>query len=597
MFTSDQLFAAWSSALSYWNMTGDIEPPAMDNRQSEMAQIDISTRIVSINSKIIDALDLNNCLEAVLAHELGHIMRYPGTTANYARLRLLERQVIPLPRMGLEPPKEGRIEEKTVTIRKLQANACSFVNLFTDLMINARLGSGPLRGQVVRVYQAYSERSTRKLGYSDEAFMFVLMMYEEMWSLSPGTLYTNEREDSKMLRAEAQVLAERLQRLRGNVYAEFLCFLGSIMRFGVPETYRIRFGLENAEAFRVPNEPIIEPSIEDWASALTPAERERSGVEHAIAENWFNHESPLPDRFGRRSEVDSWAHNERERVRKMAIEDRITGLPGYGTENADLIPTIMAAYYRKEAARYFMPPPRNLVWVDDLVPTHVEDWQIGDEIQEIDWLSTLSLRGTLLGAIMPLKRSRAPEFEASERPVVGSYLELYVDVGGAAPDPRFTRSPMTLAAQILTTGVIRHGGAVRQILYSNAPVLQWRWTRSEVELSSFLMHYVGGDSVFPFSVLERSLQEPGRLKPFRIVIANSRVLGVDSKAERELEALRAAVRGSHAMFFFLYRPDLDEIRHLKSIGAEVLEIPDATEFPRFAGRVADAIQEHNRPFQ
>src|SRR5262249_16271413 len=150
---------------------------------------------------------------------------------------------------------------------------------------------------------------------------------------------------------------------------------------------------------------------------LTPAQRERAGVAQALAENWLGYDSTLPSRARDNPELRYWASDERERVRSMAIEDRITGLPGYATPRADQIPAIMAAYYRKEAARYVLPLPQNLIWVDDLVPTHTEDWLIGDDVQEIDWASTLSLRGAQLGTIMPLKRRRASEFEASERPL------------------------------------------------------------------------------------------------------------------------------------------------------------------------------------
>jgi hypothetical protein len=111
------------------------------------------------------------------------------------------------------------------------------------------------------------------------------------------------------------------------------------------------------------------------------------------------------------------------------------------------------------------------------------------------------------------------------------------------------------------------------------------------------MHYVGGDSVFPFSLLEQSLHESGNLKPFRVVIASSRVLAADDTSGRDLEILGAAVRSSRLMLFFLYRPDSDEVRRLKSTGAEVIEIPDAAEFSRFAVRVADAIQAHNEYVQ
>jgi len=69
-------------------------------------------------------------VEALLAHEIGHHVRFPGTLQTQARLRILERSLIPF-------------------------DDYSVINLFTDLMINERLGLA-LKDQMVQVYQAFT---------------------------------------------------------------------------------------------------------------------------------------------------------------------------------------------------------------------------------------------------------------------------------------------------------------------------------------------------------------------------------------------------------------------------------------------------------
>src|SRR5262249_8649210 len=113
-----------------------------------------------VSKKLLD------CVEALLAHEIGHHVRYPGSLVVHARMCLLEKALLPL-------------------------ESYSLTNLFTDLLINDTLRPA-LEEQLVRVYQAF-DRGTRR--EHDPAFYFYLAVYEERWQREPGSLMGGSHEE------------------------------------------------------------------------------------------------------------------------------------------------------------------------------------------------------------------------------------------------------------------------------------------------------------------------------------------------------------------------------------------------------------------
>lgn len=203
-------------------------------------------------------------------------------------------------------------------------------------------------------------------------------------------------------------------------------------------------------------------------------------------------------------------------------------------------------------------------------------------------------RGHVLGAAQPLRRTRIAEFEGHDVPLWQPRVEIYLDVSGSMPDPRTTRNAMTLAAMILTTGAIRAGGWVRALLYSGEPVAYWQWCRSETELSRFLMHYIGGGTVFPFGVLRESLEKCGSVQPIRVVITDP---DFDSnyKAKPEHARLFAeAVRRSPHFVLLLHRPRPVSVAAYRAVGARVVEVAELEAFPRMAGDLSRALFEEQR---
>ena len=76
-------------AQAHWSRYLLLRPPADDPDQASVAQIHLGTRQVSLHHGLIVEKGLLGSVEAILAHEVGHHVRYPGTLAVQARLHLL----------------------------------------------------------------------------------------------------------------------------------------------------------------------------------------------------------------------------------------------------------------------------------------------------------------------------------------------------------------------------------------------------------------------------------------------------------------------------------------------------------------------------
>jgi hypothetical protein len=530
----------WPRAQAHWSRFLLLRPPADDASQPTVAHIDLGTRQVGLHYRLIRAKGLLDCVEAILAHEVGHHVRYPATLAVQARLRLLEKALLPL---------EGY----------------SVINLFTDLLINDTLRPA-LEEQLVRVYQAFAGEAQWE---RDPAFLFYLAVYEERWQREPGSLmgpaHTAFGQSYPDYRAEAQVLGQDLFHLGPNLYTQFLYFVSVVSHYVPPPRQESPVSLDPYAC------GCGEPSAEDWAEALTPDAREREAIGRARREGWIRKEAA-------------------ERMTdRDALARRIATLPGSGTEDATRVPEVMAAYYRREAERYLLRPPPQRVWGEATTPTTLEEWEPGEPLRDVDWIATLSQRGPLLGAAQPLRRQRVAEAEGWEVPLWQPRIEVYLDVSGSMPDPRVTRNAMTLAAQVLVTGAVRAGGWARAVLYSSAPVVFWEWCRSETELSRFLMHYVGGGTDFPFELLGKSVAECRAAQPVRVVITDG---DFHHNYQRPGHAgtFAEAARASPHLILMLHNTG-DQTGSYGRAGARVITVKELEDYPTMAAALATALFE------
>jgi hypothetical protein len=541
----------WPRAQAHWSRFLLLRPPADDSAQPGVAHIHLGTRQVALNHRVIRDKGLTGCVEALLAHEVGHHVRYPGTLAVQARLTLLERALLPV---------EGY----------------SLINPFTDLLINDALRPA-LEDQLVRVYQAFAGEAGPE---RDPAFLFYLAVYEERWGREPGSLMGPAEAAFAAAhpgyRAEAQVLGENLFNLGPNLYTQFLYFVSVVSRY-VPLPDRG----EPAPASGPPGaDPYAcgggEPTPDDWAEALTPDAREREAVRRARAEGWVR-----PEVADRLTDGD-------------ALARRIATLPGSGTGDATRVPAVMAAYYRREAERYLVRPPPRRRLGEATTPTTLEEWEPGDPLRDVDWAATLLQRGPAYGAAAPLRRQYVAEVEGWDVPLWQPRVEVYLDVSGSMPDPRCTRNAMTLAALILVTGAVRSGGRARAVLYSSAPVVFWEWSRSEAELAGFLMHYVGAGTDFPFDLLGRSLAECGADQPTRVIITDHDFDANYAEAPANARVFADAARAPGRLVLLQHGPGGARAEPYRRAGAAVVAVTELEDYPATAAALADALFEGGR---
>jgi hypothetical protein len=532
---------AWPKAQAFWSRFLLLGAPVDSHESQSVAQIDLGTRQVALDLKTINEKGLADCLEAILAHEVGHHVRYPGTLAVHARMRMLEKSLLPL-------------KDDTLT------------NLFTDLMINDALRPR-FEDQLCRVYQSFTSEYNWR---ADPAFIFYLAVYEERWGRAPGSLMGAKCEEQfarayPSYRAEAQVLGQDLFHLGPNIYTQFLYFVSVTSRYVLPK------GKKEPVAADPYSCGCGEPSPDDWADALTPDAREREAIRRARDEGWISKENA--DRMSD----------------DQATDRRIATMPGTSDDDATRVPEVMAAYYRQQAERYILHPPPQLRTGEATTPSAIEEWEPGDALRDIDWNATLLQRGELLGAAMPLKRQKVAEAEGWEVPLWQPRIEIYLDVSGSMPDPRVTRNAMTLAAQVLVTGAIRAGGWARATLYSSAPVQYREWCRSEAELSKFLMHYIGAGTEFPFDLLRDSVGSCAGDQPIRVVITDRDFDANYKSRPANANIFADAVIQSPHFVLMLHAGDPSWTETYRRTGAQVIAVKELNDYPAMAAALSKAL--------
>ncbi len=534
---------AFPRALARYSPYLLIGRPLVDPDGETFARIDLASRTIRLGARPIAEHALEDALEALLAHEIGHHVAFPGSPVEHARLVLLERSFLPrLPR--------------------------SLTGPFYDLLVDERLGettagAASLEDDLCRILQARGERSP-----DDALFTFQRAVIEELWQRKEGELLGNAAAAFERAfpgyRTEAKLVAQNLFGFAPDVTLQYLYFASIAWRYAMASPKnQPTSGHDCAEG---------EPSAEDLAAALVPKKGEKAAIERAIREGFFT----------------------RELAKKLAdqsLEHRVASMPGDGPGKAELLTTVMAAHYRREAEKYLFRPPPARVWADALVPTTHLEWEPGDPVADIDWVATLLRRGETLGAAMPLLRERIADEEGQSTPSFLGRTEIYLDVSGSMPDPKRALNAMTLAAQILATGTIRAGGAARALVYSVGHEKAWDYCRSERVLSRFLMRYIGGGTSFPFDVLAASIEEQRDEQPIRVVITDSDFdANYDQDPQNAAIVARAAER-SPAFVLLLHAPRHENLRRYEEAGARVVAVHALLDFPRLAAELSVSLFE------
>ncbi|MDY7232463.1 M48 family metalloprotease [Hyalangium rubrum] len=511
-FTPEQVDRCWKEALALWDVRVQLTPPephaasfgkeAPENEP--LAYIDLVKRQVFVNFELLSRMGAEESLMAVLAHEIGHHVRFPHTLGWDAELRALEQRLIP----GLKQ---------------------SLTNLFFDLQVNEVVGRTHAEA-LCEVYRGFLR--VRPDVPVSPLFFFYLSLYEELWIRPPGDLVPSGQigpmeEAFPGCRAEARMFVQTFYALP-DMRQQFLYFCATFIRF-IDQPDGLEFCIPLAGDVPLPDE-------DDLDAAAHGGDRWDDALKDAKERGWLAESHDTKD------------------LDPLATIARVTEhRPGKG--GGVLRRALVSRHYRRLVDQYVLKLPSAPSRPEPYLRTTPEAWEYGDDPSTIDWTLTVLSQGPL-AAVAPLRR----ELEADVPPpseLGVPAVEIYLDTSGSMPNPQNQLNAMTLAAQVLSATAIRKRATVRAIVYSDGAPLVSPWMYDEETARDFLLHYIGGGTMFPFERLtELSRERPDAL---RIIISDSDFLSNVADVP-SLHRLVEAVRRSRAVVAFLAVPDEQRTR-------------------------------------
>ncbi|MGE6762782.1 M48 family metalloprotease [Corallococcus interemptor] len=558
-FTPEEVERCWRDALALWDVHVQLSPPEPHQpfRPGEatpdepLAYIDLVRRQVFVHFDLLTRMGARGSLTAVLAHEIGHHVRFPHTLGWDAELRVLEQRLIP----GLRQ---------------------SLTNLFFDLQVNEFVGRTHADA-LCQVYQGFLRTPDRqKRSRKQEAdtagpsplFCFYLAIYEELWRREPGHLVPQAllpklEEAYPGFRAQARMFVQTFYALHDG-RLQFLYFCAAFIRF---------IDLPSEVGFRIPLAGDLgTPDEADLDAAVQSGGRWEDALNEARANGWLDD-----------------SHDTKEPEPLEAIRRATAHLPG--DDGGRLRRALVGRHYRRLVDRYILELPSSPSRPEPYLRTIPEAWEYGDDPTTIDWTLTVIAQGHL-AAVNPLRR----ELEADLPPPSDlgvPALEIYLDTSGSMPDPQQDLNAMTLAAQVLSASALRKGATVRGIIYSADNPVVSPWMYDEETARDFFLHYIGGGTYFPVELMDALSQE--RPDALRVVISDSDFL----HNLRQEGALPRFVRGmnrSRRVVAFLALPDDGPARQvlapvLGSPRFRLATVQWMSDFGRAAAALADALLE------
>jgi len=474
----ESLDEAWTNAQAVWDMQVTLSPPeplrrgkARSHWQGDepLAYIDLEKRQVVVNLPLLDKLGARDSLTAVLAHEIGHHVRFPHTLGLVASLQVLERRLIP----GL---------------------AASLLNLFFDLLVNEHVGRSRA-DELIAVYRGFVAQAK---GETSPLFLYYLAIYEELWGQEPGTLVPAADEermerDYPGFRGDARVFVQTFYALT-RIHSQLVYFCSQFIRY-IPDPAKL--------AFVIPlGHDVPQPGADDFDAVVRGyGEDEADEALREARENGWLKDSGLVER--------------KDEDPLETIDGITRQLPGHG--QASFRQVLVSRHYKRLVDQHILKIPAPPVPREPVLPSVLEDWEWGDNPKSIDWTGSVVTQGPLAG-LRPQRRDLLPDEPPPEEDSFPA-VEIYLDTSGSMPDPSRALNAMTLAAQILAASAIRKQGLVRGIVYSSGKPLLSDWLRDEEQARLFLLHYAGGGTDYPFALLRKLSAE--RPDAIRVVISDS----------------------------------------------------------------------------
>ena len=559
--TKEDLECAWKTALDLWSPYIRLQHPIFcinqfdEERESltgSFAMIRLSDLRVVLSLRQIKANGLEGRIVEILAHEIGHHVFCPADLTDFARMLTRIRAGLPT----------------------LEKQAPFIANLYSDLLINDRLFR-QVGCPMQEIYLKVNHPTPNLL------WNFYMRIYEILWSLPRKTLTHILIEEE--MEADA-LLANRLIRnfsrdwIKGAGPFAAICFTYLLKEPETPGQKNFRNWLDTRDAAEGDALPVGLSSIDadESAGSLHPATQGGGG-------------KPVDALSQQGGSLESY----REPFEYLEV------IKSMGVKLSDQ--EIIMQYYRERAMPYLVPFPRkNMPRSTEPLPEGLETWDVGDPLENINWLETVIRSPVVVAGLTTIERVYG-ETQGSEPEKQPMDLDLYVDCSGSMPNPAQNVSFLTLAAAIVSLSALRSGSFVQATLWSG--VHQFLTTngfiRDAKEIMNVMTGFFGGGTAFPLHILRQTYQnrKPTDRRVHILVISDSGIDTIFQKDEfgnlgGDLTRMALEKAGGGATFVLnLYQKNwkkVPELLELSQMGIDIFRIAnwqDLTAFSRdFAKR-------------
>ncbi|MEQ3632469.1 hypothetical protein [Thalassolituus sp.] len=478
----NQWQVAWPDALAVWSQFTRLSDPrlcessvlaAKEGLNSSFAMIRLSDQSVVIDLEAVQKFDLNDYAVEVLAHEIGHHVLAPATASDHFRLLARIRRGLPT----------------------FEQHAAMIANLYTDLLINDRLQ----RHSGLRMDGIYRRILAKEPMRKPSLWALYMRIYEVLWQLDAGAL--GVQVDDSLFNTHAW-LGARLIRVYAN---DWLTGGARFAALILPYLYNDSLEQEQQQVSALNqmhdtreaghgSEPsgLVDYDAEELDEPLHPSDDPLITGE----EDKDTDETPL-------SSLDKKAVRASAGQRREPFEyGEILRSAGLKLSDHD----VAVRYYREAALPYLIPFPKRIA-PQSMEPQieGLETWEMGDALDEVDWMQTLSSSPVVVPGVTTVKRQYGltSGAEPATKPVD---LDIYIDSSGSMPNPQQRMSYMALAGAVICLSALRSGSRVQATLWSgkNQFISTPGFVRDEDTLLKIITGHFGGATAFPIHKLRET---------------------------------------------------------------------------------------------
>jgi hypothetical protein len=476
--------SAWPQALAAWSRYTRLHDARLCRSSLEAAQeglngsfamIRLLDQSVVVDLEAVAGYKLQEYAVEILAHEIGHHVLAPGNATDHLRMLARMRRALPT----------------------LERQAPMVANLYTDLCINDRLQrQAGLR--MADIYRALEHDRSARAGQARASSLWTLYMriYEHLWKLDRGSLTGGPVIDA--IDTDAW-LGARLIR----VYAsDWMTGSGRFAALVLPYLVDDAKALDALRALH---------DTGDAAAGCSP------GAVHEIEPDELNgaphpvHDPLITGEDAAVANPESAAEAQSAGQAREPFEyGEILKAAGIALDDHE----IAVRYYRERALPHLVPlPARTVKGMAEPQPAGVEPWELGEPLDEIDWLHSVTLSPRPVPGLTTVRR----HFERDagcEREQVPVDLDIYVDSSGSMPNPQQRVSYLALAGAIIALSALRAGAAVQATLWSGKKQVLGTdgFVNQGDEILRVMTGFFGGATCFPIHRLRNTYREGAVLR-------------------------------------------------------------------------------------